>query len=250
MARLPRLAVAGQPSHIIHRGNNWQAIFLAEADYQRILADLVLSAKKYKCHIHAYVLMTNHIHLLLTPKAANSASRMMQSVGRRYVHYINSEYQRSGTLWEGRFKSSLIDSERYLLSCDRYIEMNPVRAEMSESPADYRRSSYHHNALGQSDKLVDPHQEYLSLGKENAERSQTYLSLFENLLNEEVIKVIREGTEKGDVVGTERFQDEIARMTKRHVKKLAHGGDRKSELYKENRRHVESISLTTCSAVK
>lgn len=235
MARLPRLAVAGQPLHIIHRGNNRQAIFFAKADYQRILSDLVLSAKKYKCHIHAYVLMTNHIHLLLTPKTANSASRMMQSVGRRYVRYINSEYRRSGTLWEGRFKSSVIDSERYLLSCYRYIEMNPVRAEMCESPADYRWSSYHHNALGQPDKLVDPHQEYLSLGKEDPERRRTYLSLFENPLNEEVIKAIREGIEKGEVVGTERYQAKIARMTKRRVKKLAHGGDRKSELYKENR---------------
>ena len=235
MARLPRLAVAGQPLHIIHRGNNRQAIFFAEADYKRILSDLVLSAKKYKCHIHAYVLMTNHIHLLLTPKAANSASRMMQSVGRRYVRYINSKYRRSGTLWEGRFKSSVIDSERYLLSCYRYMEMNPVRAEMCKSPADYRWSSYHHNALGLPDKLVDPHQEYLSLGKEDAERRRAYLSLFENPLNEEVIKAIREGTEKGEVVGTERYQAEIARMTKRRVKKLAHGGDRKSEIYKENR---------------
>jgi putative transposase len=235
MARLPRLTVAGQPLHIIHRGNNRQAIFFAEADYQRILSDLAMSAKKYKCHVHAYVLMTNHIHLLLTPIKATSASRMMQSVGRRYVRYINSEYRRSGTLWEGRFKSGLIDSERYLLSCYRYIEMNPVRAVMCESPSDYRWSSYHYNALGQPDKLVDPHQEYLLLGKETTERRRTYLSLFENSLDEEVIKAIREGTEKGEVVGTERFQEEIAKMIKRPIKKLAHGGDRKSEIFKDNR---------------
>ena len=125
--------------------------------------------------------MTNHIHLLLTPKAANSASRM-QSVGPAF----RALYQfRISTQWEGRFKSGLIDSERYLLSCYRYIKMNPVSAEMCESPADYRWSSYHHNALGQPDKLVDPHQEYLLLGKEHAERRQTYLSLFENPLNKE-----------------------------------------------------------------
>ena len=128
MARLPRIVIPDEPLHIMHRGNNRQDIFQREEDYFRFLDDLKTSLKQYDCDLHAYVLMTNHFHLLLTPHTVKALSGLMQSIGRRYVRYVNSEYNRSGTLWEGRFKSSLIDSERYLMTCYRYIEENPIRA--------------------------------------------------------------------------------------------------------------------------
>ena len=232
MARPPRLVVAGQPLHIIHRGNNRQAVFFGEEDYQRFLSDLTEAAGKFRCNVHAYVLMTNHFHLLVTPIEVMSVSRMMQAVGRRYVRFINAEYKRSGTLWEGRFKSGLIDSDRYLLTCCRYIEMNPVRAGMTESPAGYRWSSFHHNALGRPDRLVVPHEEYLGLGKGNEDRRRAYRALFENELSTRDMQVIREGTEKGEAIGSERFQEDIARMKKQRVKRLGHVGDRKSKAYR------------------
>lgn len=232
MARLPRLVVAGQPLHIIHRGNNRQAVFFGEEDYQRFISDLTASATKYRCNVHAYVLMTNHFHLLITPEEVSGVSSMMQAVGRRYVRYINATYKRSGTLWEGRFKSGLIDSDRYLLTCYRYIEMNPVRAGMTKSPADYQWSSFHFNALGQQDNLVVPHEIYLSMGKGQEERRLAYLTLFESGLSSYDIKAISEGTEKGEAIGSEKFQEDIARRIKRRVKRLRHGGDRKSIEYK------------------
>ena len=232
MARPPRLVVAGQPLHIIHRGNNRQAVFFGEEDYQRFLSDLTEVAGTFRYNVHAYVLMTNHFHLLVTPIEVMSVSRMMQAVGRRYVRFINAEYKRSGTLWEGRFKSGLIDSDRYLLTCCRYIEMNPVRAGMTESPAGYRWSSFHHNALGRPDRLVVPHEEYLRLGKGNEDRRRAYRALFENELSTRDMQVIREGTEKGEAIGSERFQEDIARMKKQRVNRLRHGGDRKSKAYR------------------
>ncbi len=138
MARLPRFVIPGQPQHVIQRGNNRQAIFRAEADYQFFLEKLSEAADKHQCDIHAYILMTNHVHLLVTPQTENGIGKMMQMLGRYYVHYFNNRYKRTGTLWEGRYKATLIDSEQYLLTCMRYIELNPVRAQnMAEHPADY-----------------------------------------------------------------------------------------------------------------
>ena len=148
MARLQRIVVPGQALHIVQRGNNRQAVFFAEEDYLFYLDSLGRAAENTGCQIHAYVLMSNHVHLLVTPQSEEGPSRLMQSVGRSYVRYVNAAYRRSGTLWEGRFKSALIDSERYLLVCSRYIELNPVRARMVERPDDYRWSSYRANALG------------------------------------------------------------------------------------------------------
>ena len=146
MPRKPRFNIVGIPQHVIQRGNNREPCFYSEQDYQRYLKDLSDSAKKHDCRIHAYVLMTNHVHLLVTPMVEHGISNMMQALGRRYVYYINKNYQRSGTLWEGRYKASLIDSERYLLTCMRYIELNPVRAKMVEHPGEYPWSSYQANA--------------------------------------------------------------------------------------------------------
>ena len=138
MARLPRFVLPGHPQHVIQRGNNRQIIFCAESDYQFYLEKLLDAANEHACDIHAYVLMTNHVHLLVTPHEENSISKMMQSLGRYYVQYFNYMYKRTGTLWEGRYKASLIDSDRYLFSCMRYIELNPVRAKgMVEHPSEY-----------------------------------------------------------------------------------------------------------------
>ncbi len=148
MARLARVAPVGVPQHIIQRGNNRQVCFAGEEDMKAYLHWLKEMSKKYQVDIHAWVLMTNHVHLLCTPWKENAVSQMMQSLGRLYVRYFNHTYQRSGTLWEGRFKSCLVQSERYLLELYRYIELNPVRADMVDKPSDYSWSSYAINALG------------------------------------------------------------------------------------------------------
>uniref|UniRef100_UPI001E2EAAD4 transposase n=1 Tax=Methylophilus sp. Leaf408 TaxID=2876561 RepID=UPI001E2EAAD4 len=153
MARLPRFVLFGHPQHVIIRGNNRAPVFAAEDDYQFFLDKLADAAKKHQCDIHAYVLMTNHIHLLATPHKEYGLSKMMQMLGRFYVQYYNYTYKRSGTLWEGRYKSCLVDAERYLLELSRYIELNPVRANMVGDPASYVWSSYQINALGKVSSL-------------------------------------------------------------------------------------------------
>ena len=148
MARLPRLYVPGCSHHIIQRGNNRDACFFDEKDYAFYLQQLKISAEQSGVAIHAFVLMTNHVHLLVTPSTANACAKMMQSLGRKYVQYINLTYRRSGTLWEGRYKSTLVDSDSYFLTVSRYIELNPVRAKMVTSPSEYVWSSYRANAMG------------------------------------------------------------------------------------------------------
>ncbi len=232
MARLPRIVIPDEPIHIMHRGNNRQAIFQREEDYFRFLSDLKASLKQYDCNLHAYVLMPNHFHLLLTPHSVKALSGLMQSIGRRYVGYVNEEYGRSGTLWEGRFKSSLIDSEHYLLTCYRYIEENPVRAGIVESLEDYHWSSYSHNAFGIVDELVTPHAQYNALAQIKEARLLAYKQLFKGRLHENVIKRFYDSAEKGNVVGDEQFCDRIERLIGRTPIKGHHGGDRKSESFR------------------
>ena len=163
MARLARYNLPGQPQHVILRGNNRSIIFVAEADYHFFIECLQKAAEQHGCAIHAYVLMTNHVHLLLTPEREDSIGKALQSLGRRYVQYFNYTQKRTGTLWEGRYKATLIDSERYLLTCYRYIELNPVRANMVEHPREYRWSSYLSHAEGKLDKLIAEHALYVAL---------------------------------------------------------------------------------------
>ena len=165
MPRRPRLSLAGIPWHIIQRGNNRSACFYADDDYRKYLDTLKEQAIKFDCAIHAYALMTNHVHLLLTPARQDSAALLMKHLGQRYVQYINRCYRRSGTLWEGRFRSCLTQSEDYVLACYRYIELNPVRANMVQCPGDYPWSSYRANGDGRANPLLTPHAEYLRLGK-------------------------------------------------------------------------------------
>lgn len=232
MARMPRLVVPGQALHIIQRGNNRQAVFNADEDYRFYLDALEQAANCYRCAIHAYVLMTNHVHLLLTPSTTEGPSKLMQSVGRRYVRYINNLYQRTGTLWEGRYKSALIDSNRYFLTCSRYIELNPVRAVMVEQPDKYSWSSYHFNGSGQANGLLTPHQLYESLGSTPESRQNAYRALFVSNIEENDLRVVRQGTEREGVIGDQRFRSEIETILQRRVRKFTHGGDRKSEKFR------------------
>lgn len=231
MARLPRIVVPGQAMHIIQRGNNRQAVFFCDGDYLIYLDTLKQAAAAHGCAIHAYVLMTNHVHLLLTPERTEGPAWLMQAVGRRYVRHVNGGYRRTGTLWEGRYKSALIDSERYLLTCSRYIELNPVRAGMVDRPEDYRWSSYRCNATGRRDEVTQPHPLYNRLGVDAEMRQAAYRALFAGHIDDAVLTSIRQGTEAGEVIGNDRFRDEIAAMVKRRVRHYPHGGDRKSERF-------------------
>lgn len=209
MPRRSRMWIREVPLHIIQRGNNRAACFFADEDYRFYLHWLRLNAENYGCAIHAYVLMTNHVHLLLTPQEVGAASRLMQCLGRRYVQYVNRAYRRSGTLWEGRFKASLVDAERYLLSCYRYIELNPVRAGMAEHSAEYAWSSYRHHAHGITDSLITDHRLYDALGATPEARAEAYRSLFKSVMDDQYLKAIRSAVQRGGVLGSERFRQAI-----------------------------------------
>lgn len=234
MARLPRYVIPDQPQHVILRGNNRNEIFCAEADYHFYLEKLKQACDKHGCAIHAYVLMTNHVHLLITPQSAQSLSKTMQMVGRYYVQYFNYCYRRSGTLFEGRYKATLVDSESYLLTCMRYIELNPVRAGMVGDPADYPWSSYHCNALGRDNALVEPHDEYRRLAKDDESRQAAYRALFASHLPEQVVAEIRDATNKAWVLGNDHFKQRIQDQLNRRIEPKARGGDRKSLEFKAN----------------
>ena len=223
MARRPRFVLPGVPQHVIQRGNNREPCFFSEEDYRAYLSILSEVSITYGCQVHAYVLMTNHIHLLVTPLGLDSLSKMMQSLGRRYVHYINHSYARSGTLWEGRYKASLVQTERYLLTCYRYIELNPVRAGMVASPGDYLWSSYHANAFGEDNKNIICHEEYLRLGTTWIERYKVYRELFRYFINDEMIHIIRDAINQELVVGSERFKDKIEETLQRSARRKQAG---------------------------
>ena len=209
MPRKPRTYLPGIPSHVVQRGNNRAATFFAETDYQFYLECLDDALRRYRVALHAYVLMTNHVHLLMTPTTTDGVSRVMQSVGRRYVQYINLTYRRTGTLWEGRHKASLVNAEDYLLKCYRYIELNPVAANMVNAPGDYRWSSYVHHALGQTSPLIEEHELYLALGATAAARQYAYRELFRTALDAKDIHAIRTSTQYGTPLGNRRFSTEI-----------------------------------------
>jgi putative transposase len=213
MPRRPRIKLAGIPQHIVQRGINREPCFFADEDYHRYLHWLDEAAVDWHCAIHAYVLMTNHVHLLLTPERPDGPAKLMQSLGRRYVPYINRFYRRSGTLWEGRFKSSVIQTEEYFLLCQRYIELNPVRAGMVTDPAHYRWSSYRHNGLGQEDCRLTPHPIYEALGPDQSSRGEAYRMLFRSELGNDAISDIRLALSQGQPLGSEKFRDAVSAAT-------------------------------------
>jgi len=209
MPRRPRIKLAEIPQHLVQRGVNREPCFLAEEDYHCYLHWLQKAATDWGCVIHAYVLMTNHVHLLLTPETPEGPAKLMQSVGRRYVQYFNRSYKRSGTLWEGRFKSSAVQAEAYLLTCMRYIELNPVRANMVSDPAHYRWSSYRHNGLGQDDERITHHSLYTSLGLDASARQAAYRALFRSQLDDDAIADIRIALLQNQPLGSAKFSDAI-----------------------------------------
>lgn len=217
MPRRPRLATANIPLHIIQRGNNRQACFFADEDYRCYLEWLQEYSHMGGCAIHAYVLMTNHVHLLLTPSEAPSTGMLMKRLGQRYVQYVNRVYKRSGTLWEGRYRSCVVQEEPYLLACQRYIELNPVRATMVETPEQYRWSSYCANALGEDSPLITPHPLYQALGGAPDSRQQAYRELFRHHLDPGMIDMIRKATNGNFALGSDRFSDQIADALGRRV---------------------------------
>jgi len=217
MARRPRFNLPGVSQHVIQRGNNRTPCFFAETDFEYYLVCLADSARKYNCLIHAYVLMTNHVHLLLTPHADYAISQLMQSLGRKYVRYINDQYQRTGTLWEGRYKASLVDSENYLFTCMRYIEMNPVRANMTNTPGEYKWSSFHANGFGKEDGCVSPHDLYVSLGADTNKRTFAYQALFYENQDRDQIHKIRKALNQELVLGNRIFKLNIEKITQRKL---------------------------------
>jgi putative transposase len=217
MARLLRVCPAEVPQHVIQRGNNRQVCFASAQDFAAYSNWLKEYAEKYGVSMHAWVLMTNHVHLLCTPKTDNAISHMMQALGRRYVRYFNFTYKRTGTLWEGRFKSCLVQQEDYLLQVYRYIELNPVRAGMVDHPSDYPWSSYPINALGKDCELCTPHSTYLALGHDVAERLSQYRELFKHHIDGKLLANIRSSVNKGMALGSDRFLVEIENLTGRRM---------------------------------
>lgn len=217
MPRKPRFYLPGVPVHLVQRGNNRQAVFFAEEDYRTYLHWLEKGARIHGCAIHAYVLMTNHVHLLLTPADGKSASRLIQYVGRHYVPYVNYRYRRSGTLWEGRHKGCLVAQDRYFLACSRYIELNPVRARMVDTPDMYPWSSFRNNAAGESNALITPHVLYRALGKNTQERVYAYRALFGTAFTPEQLQHIRATVQTGTPFGNDRFRAEIERALNHKV---------------------------------
>ena len=218
--------------HLIQRGNNRAATFRSPGDYMRYRDILHAASRRSGCAIHAYVLMPNHVHLLITPEEDEGPPRMMQLVSTCYVPYVNSRIPRTGTLWEGRYRSSLVNSDRYFFTCSRYIELNPVRAEMRDDPAQYLWSSYPHNAWGVHDPLITPHYLYRGLATEPTDQQAAYRALFEDALKPEALAVIRHAVHSGDLLGDADFRQEVEASLKRSVPPRLHGGDRRSHAFR------------------
>jgi len=234
LPRLPRYAMPGQPQHVIQRGNNRMPIFVDPTDFEHFRRDLTTACERYKCAIHAYVLMSNHFHLLLSTSAPGAVARMMQSLGARYVGYFNKRHGRTGTLWEGRYRSVPIDSERYLFTCYRYIEQNPVRAGMVAHPSKYRWSSFRANALGATDAIVTAHERYRALGGDKSERLRTYRAICDVPFDGVTLDEIRSSIHAGWALGDNRFRSAVTSATGRRA------GPRFELRYYAGRHHVRT----------
>lgn len=223
MSRLPRICPIGIPQHVIQRGNNRQLCFHTQQDFINYISWLKGFSVEFGVEIHAWVLMNNHVHLLCTPRQCDAISHMMQALGRQYVRYFNYKHNRTGTLWEGRFKSCLVDDERYLLHLYRYIELNPVRAEIVQNLADYHWSSYQINGLGKSSDLCTPHSLYKALGKNNLERQSNYRQLFITHIKRKLLDEIRVALNSGMALGNSEFKQQLEIQTGRRLHKLTRG---------------------------
>jgi putative transposase len=206
MPRPLRIDLPHVPQHVVQRGNDRQPCFFQPVDRLRYLDDLRDISQRVGCAVHAYVLMTNHVHLLVTPSAPGQVGHVMQALGRRYVRYVNDRYRRTGTLWEGRYKSCPVESDDHLLRCYRYIELNPVRAAMVAAPADYPHSSYRANALGEHDPLLSPHSQHLALGTTPALRQQAYRAFVDEAISDDELELIRQRLQRQHALGSDRFR--------------------------------------------
>lgn len=209
MPRQSRFVLPGVALHIIQRGNDRQACFRSDSDYLLYLLHLRELASRHGCAVHAYCLMTNHVHLLMTPPTEDALSSLMRNLGQRYVQYFNRSYGRTGTLWEGRYRSCIAESAHYVLACYRYIELNPVRAGLVDNPGNYSWSSYSVNVEGRQDQLITAHPEYLGLGQDGDSRRQAYRGLFDDVLDAALLQRIREATNSGYLLGSEKFKSEV-----------------------------------------
>ena len=234
MARLARLTVPGYPHHIIQRGNNRQPIFSAAADYELLLALLDEHARKSGVALHSYVLMSNHFHLLATPETSSGIPHLMQSVGRRYVRHFNHSQGRTGTLWEGRYRSTLIQAERYLLACMVYIDLNPVRAGIAETAGDYPWSSFRHYAGGKSHPLVTPHPIYWQLGNTPFAREAAYAALVSSGIGTRQQSAMTDSALRGWALGDLDYVAELQKRTQRRVAMAAAGRPMGSGRYAKN----------------
>jgi len=209
MPRKQRMYLPGLPCHVVQRGNNREPCFFTEEDYRFYLVCLGEACKRFEVVLHAYVQMTNHVHLLMTPSSESGISRVMQSLGRRYVQHVNQTYRRCGTLWESRHKASVVDAESYLLACYRYIELNPVRAGMAKHPGDYAWSSYQRNAFGKHHAGIHEHEIYTRLGRTPVERQEAYRKLFSGALDRKAIHRIRASLNCSMPLGNDRFREKL-----------------------------------------
>ena len=223
MARLPRLTLAGYPHHVIQRGNNRQPIFSTGADHVHFLALMDESAKKFQVAVHAYVLMDNHFHLLATPRTDTGLPLMVQALGRSYVRYFNQLQSRSGTLWEGRYRSTLIQADRYLLPCMAYIDLNPVRAELVTEPTDDPWSSHGHYAGLRADKLITPHPRVWALGNTPFGREADYAEVVRSGVSADQQTELTQSVLSGWALGSEDFVADLQKRTERRVQRAQPG---------------------------
>jgi len=217
MARQPRLAFTGHLLHVVHRGVNRSACFADDGDRGFYLGLIQELLPKTECRLHAYVLMTNHVHLLITPDADNGASHLMKGVAQRYAQRCNKRWRRTGPFWEGPFKSSLIDSHEYALNCHRYIEENPYRAGMVRHPAEYPWSSFRANAMGSPCPFLSLHRSMESLGADPVERRVAYRSLFDTPQSEKELAIFREGLKSSLAAGSPEFIERVATASGRRA---------------------------------
>jgi putative transposase len=227
MARLPRLSAPGLPHHLIQRGNNRQTIFVDEVDCTFYLRELAELAVAHGLAIHAYVLMPNHVHLVGTPAEPDTLPRLMQAMGRRYVRRFNDRHRRTGTLWEGRYRSTVVETDRYLLACMRYVELNPVRAGLVGEPGEYRWSSYGHQLGLRTDPLITEHAVYWSLGNTPFERQLAYRRLFERGTPSDELVSIRLAIHRGWALGDLAFAEHLAERAGRRVAAVRRGRPRR-----------------------
>jgi putative transposase len=226
--------IPGLPYHVVQRGNNREACFIEPENYQFYLELWQQLSVRYGVDVHAYCLMTNHVHFLVTPSTETALSNTMKVVGSRYAQYINKKYRRTGTLWEGRHRASMVQQERYLLACYRYIELNPIRAVMVTRPEEYRWSSYGSNGWG-DDSWITPHWEYLQLASDKDERCRVYRDLFSVQLSEENLHLIRKAAHYCQPIGDDRFREQIESRYGLKLGQMSRGRPRKrinkDELY-------------------